>query len=135
LKQEKVIMVLDPSLTTRKILEVILQREGLRVISFADPVRALQYLLQHPPDLLFLSIDLPRLDGYTVLKYLKSRNIFQHVIVITLLDQRDGVLVHLKARLAGAKQTVTKPLVRQSIVALVFEQLYHGAETHVRWQR
>jgi CheY-like chemotaxis protein len=55
------IMVLDTSLTTRKILEVILRREGHRVVCFNDTLEALQFLFRHgPADLLFLSLDLPR---------------------------------------------------------------------------
>ena len=51
---------------------------------------------------------------------------FHSMGTVALLDERDGVLVRLKARLAGAQQVVTKPLVRQQIVDLV--SAYH-------WQR
>lgn len=128
---EKVIMVLDASLITRKILEVMLRREGYRVICFGDPVEALGYLAHHlPPDLLFLSIDLPKVDGYRVLTYVKSRDHFQQVIPIALLNPRDGVLGHLRARLAGAQRTVVKPLIRRQIVTLVSAYLSPGNVTH-----
>jgi CheY-like chemotaxis protein len=59
------------------------------------------------------------MDGFDVLKYLKGEPRFHSMGTVALLGERDGILVRLKARLAGAQQVVTKPLVRQQIVALV----------------
>jgi CheY-like chemotaxis protein len=114
------IIVLDTSPTTRKILEVILHREGHLVACFDDSLEALRALSRHgPADLLFLGLDLPKMDGFEVLKYLRGEPRFHSMGIIALLGERDGILVRLKARLAGAQQVVTKPLVRQQIVALV----------------
>jgi CheY-like chemotaxis protein len=114
------IIVLDTSKTSRKILEVILQREGHLVACFDDPLEALRALYRHgPADLLLLGMDLPTMDGFEVLKYLRGEPRFHSMGTIALLSERDGVLVRLKARLAGAQQVVTKPLVRKQIVALV----------------
>ncbi len=114
------IIVLDTSKTSRKILEVILQREGHLVTSFDDPLEALRALSRDgPADLLLLGLDLPTMDGFDVLKYLRGEPRFSSMGTIALLSERDGVLVRLKARLAGAQRVVTKPLVRKQIVALV----------------
>ena len=113
------VIVLDASLTSRKILEVILRREGHQVVSFDDPVEALRFLSQHcPADLLFLGIDLPKMDGYDVLKYLKGEPRLHSIVPIALLSEGNGVLGRIKARLAGAHEVILKPLVRQQIVAL-----------------
>ncbi len=118
------VMVLDTSLTSRKVLEVILRREGHRVVCFGDPLEALRFLSRHgPADLLFLSLDLPGMDGLAVLKYVKREPGLRATVPIALLDGDDGVLPRILARLAGARHVVTKPLVRQQIVALVFEIL------------
>ncbi len=77
------VMVLDTSPTTRKILEVILRREGHRVVCFDDPVQALRFLSRHgPADLLFLGMALPKMDGFDVLKYVKG-----HALVAAYLCQ------------------------------------------------
>jgi CheY-like chemotaxis protein len=116
------IIVLDTSPTSRKILEVILQRQGHQVACFDDSLAALGFLSRHgPADLLFLGLDLPRMDGFDVLKYLRGQPRFRSMAFVALLHEHDGVLVRLKARLAGAQQMVTKPLVQQRIVALVSE--------------
>jgi twitching motility two-component system response regulator PilG len=113
-------MVLDTSPTSRKILEVILRREGHQVVCFGEPVGALRFLTRHgPADLLFVSMDLPRMDGFDLLKYLRGERGFHPLVSIALLDERDGFLGRVKARLAGAQRVVIKPLVRQQILALV----------------
>ena len=120
LERQLKVIVLDTSPTTRKILEVILQREGHQVVCFDDPLEALRFLSRHgPADLLFLGIDLPKMDGFNVLKYLKGEARFHSMVSIALLSEQDGVLSRVKARLAGAQQVMLKPLVRQRIVALV----------------
>jgi DNA-binding response OmpR family regulator len=121
------IIVLDTSPTTRKILEVILQREGHQVASFGDPLGALRALCRYgPADLLLLGLDLPHMDGFDVLKYLRGEPRFSSMGTVALLGERDGILARLKARLAGAQLVVTKPLVRQQIVDMV---------SNYAWQR
>jgi CheY-like chemotaxis protein len=118
------IIVLDTSSTSRKILEVILHREGHQVACFDDSLEALRFLSQYgPADLLFLGLDLPKMDGFEVLKYLRREPRFHLMVSVVLLSEREGILVRLKARLAGAQHAVTKPLVRQKIVDLVSEYL------------
>jgi len=120
MKRQLRVIVLDISPTSRKILEVILRREGHQVVCFDDPLEALRFLSRHgPADLLFLGIDLPKMDGFNVLKYLKGEARFHSMVSIALLSEQDGVLSRVKASLAGAQQVMLKPLVRQRIVALV----------------
>ena len=126
MREGKLVLVLYASPTTRAFLRVILQREGYRVVSFADPVDALLYLAQHrwqPPGLLLIGMRLPRVDGYRVLQYLKGAPDLQDIPAIALLSQADGVLGHLKARLAGAWQTLSQPLQRERVLALVAERI------------
>jgi twitching motility two-component system response regulator PilG len=130
------IMVLDASPTSRKILEVILCREGHQVACFGDPLAALRFLCRHgPADLLFLGLDLPKMDGFEVLKCLRGKSRFRSMALVSLLNEHNGVLVRLKARLAGAQQVVTKPLVRQQIVAMVSAYPYWRASVQEADQR
>lgn len=118
------IMVLDTSPTTRKILEVILHREGHQVICFDDPIEALRALSGHDrADLLFLGLDLPKMGGFAVLKYLRDQPRLRTLETVALLDEREGILIRLKVRLAGARQVVAKPLVQQQIIDLVSAHL------------
>src|SRR3984893_2227758 len=97
------IIVLDTSPTTRKILEVILHREGHQVACFDDSLEALRFLSRHgPADLLLLGLDLPKMDGFDVLRYLRGKPRFRSMAFVALLHEHNGVLVRLKARLADA---------------------------------
>jgi twitching motility two-component system response regulator PilG len=136
MKRQLRVIVLDISPTSRKILEVILRRQGHQVACFDDSLEALRFLSQHgPADLLFLDLNLPKMDGFDVLKYLRGEPRFHPMIPVALLSEHDGILVRIKARLAGAQLVVTKPLVRKRIVALVSEYLYRRASAQEADQR
>lgn len=118
------ILVLESSQISRKILEVILGRAGHLVVGFGDPVEALRFQAQREPaDLLFLGVELPKMDGFEVLKHVRREPRFRSTVLVVLLADRDGVLDRIKARLAGAQHVVAKPLVRQQITALVSSHL------------
>ena len=130
------VLVLDSSPTSRKILEVIVRREGHQVACFGDAREALRFLSRHgPADLLFLGLELPKMDGFDVLQYLGGEPRFHSMGTIALLDEHDGMLRRLKARLAGAQQVMKKPLVRQRIVALVSEYACRRASAQEANQR
>src|SRR5260370_36300730 len=105
-------MVLDTSPTTRKILEVILRRGGHQVTCFDDSLEAMRFLSRHgPADLLFLGMDLPKMDGFDALRYLRGEPRFHSMVSIALLSENDEILRPVKAGLAGAQQIVMKPRV------------------------
>lgn len=115
------VMVIDDSPTIRAILEVCLHRAGCEVMSFEDGVQALLWLNSTQariPDLIFIDLGLPKMDGYEVIRLLKARPALAQT-TLAILSQRDGVLDHIKGWLAGAHFYLTKPFKMQQIVALV----------------
>ncbi len=116
------VMILDDSPTICRILEVALRRQGHQVISFQQPVLALHALFRTKevpfPDLLFVDLILPRLNGFQVIQFLRNHPESRHIPII-VISRRDGLMDHLKARLVGANEYVTKPFKIQDIVALV----------------
>jgi twitching motility two-component system response regulator PilG len=120
------VLVVDDSATVRKILEVCLKRAGYEVISFPDGVEAIRWLATpeaRHPRLVFLDIQMPRMDGYVVAKYLKARPLLSDMVIV-MLSGRTGILDRLKGRLAGANEYLTKPFRTQTILAIV--QTYLG---------
>lgn len=114
------VAVIDDSATICKIIEVALGREGHQVMSFPDGVAALQVLaLPHipAPELVFLDIDLPKLNGYQVLRAFKERPQLAHVPVV-MISRYCGVVERLKARLAGAQVFLSKPFTVSQLVAV-----------------
>jgi twitching motility two-component system response regulator PilG len=120
------IAVIDDSQTVRKIVETCLKRESYQVISFNDGVMALRYYLKEEqgpiPDLVFLDIELPYMDGYQVVRYLKASPTFTHTVVV-MISRHDGVIDRLKARLAGADSYLIKPMPTQAILDIVQQHL------------
>ena len=118
-------MIIDDSPAVRKIVEVSLSREGIASISYADGIEALRSLSTQQnliPDLIFLDVGLPRMDGYKVAQYFKTRDQYKDTTIV-MLTGHSGVLDRLKGRLAGAKNYMTKPFRTQDILSIVHEYL------------
>ena len=117
----KFLMVIDDSPTICHILESALGRQGYQVRSFLEPLLALRALFvtgEVPlPDLLFVNLVLPRMNGFQVIQLLRKYPQSKHIPII-VITRRDGLADHLKARLVGANEYVTKPFKIQDIVEL-----------------
>ena len=97
-------MVIDDSLTIRKLLAICLRRAGYQVQCFQDGVEAFRWLSlpeRITPALVLVDLNLPKMDGYEIIRLLKANAAFAQTIFV-ILSQRDGVLDRLKGRLAGA---------------------------------
>ena len=121
----KLVMIIDDSLTVRKIIETSLKREGIPSVSYCDGVEALRALHEQRcpiPDLVILDIGLPKMDGYEVARHLKTKQQFGNTVII-MLSRRDGVIDRLKGRLAGAKDYITKPFRTQDVISVLHTHL------------
>lgn len=128
--KQTLVVIIDDSPTVCKILETCLHREGHQAISYLKPFQALRELLRGEiarPDVLFVDIALPQMDGYEVIKRLRAKPEFKTIPIIAI-SGRDGVLDRLKARLAGANEYVTKPFKTRHIVALVQKYTSQNAD-------
>jgi twitching motility two-component system response regulator PilG len=116
------VVIIDDSMVVRKIVETTFRRAGIDCTSYSDGVEALQALKDWQddlPDLIFLDIGLPILDGYDVLRLLKTSPDFDRTAVV-MLSARDGILDRLKSRLAGARGHITKPFKIQELLSLPY---------------
>ena len=121
----KLVMIIDDSLTVRKIMETSLKREGFESVSYSDGIEALKALMQpggRIPDLVILDIGLPKMNGYEIARRLKTKQQYNNTVII-MLTGRDGVLDRLKGRLAGAKEYITKPFRTQEVMSVVQSHL------------
>ncbi|MGB8347578.1 MAG: response regulator transcription factor [Ktedonobacteraceae bacterium] len=122
---QQFILIIDDSITIRKILEVTTRRAGYASIGFPDSMEALRWLsasAERIPALMFVDLSLPKLNGFKVIQRLKDcRRLSQTPIVI--ISSRDGVLDRLKGRLAGADDYLTKPFTTRQISAVMQARL------------
>ena len=116
------IVVIDDSPTVCTILDVFLTREGHQVKSFQNPVPALRSILKTGetplPDLLFIDLSLPTINGYEVIRLFKNNPASIHIPAI-VISRLGDTITRLKVRLAGANAYLEKPFQIQDVIALV----------------
>ncbi len=121
------VLVVDDSVTVRKVTRRLLERYGLAVLTARDGLDALQ-LLQRPeplPDLLLLDIEMPRMDGYELTRRIRREPALQALPVI-MVSSRTGPKHRAQALAAGANACLGKPCPEDELLAALDPWL-HGA--------
>lgn len=112
------ILVIDDSKTIRRTAEVLLKKEGFTVETSVDGFEALPAIVQIKPDLIFVDVMMPRLDGYQTCALIKGNPQFKHIPVV-MLSSKDGLFDKAKGRIVGADLYVTKPFTREDMVRAI----------------
>lgn len=115
------VMLVDDSKTIRSSAERYLTQAGCEVIMADDGFDALAKISESDPDLIFVDMLMPRLDGLQTCALIKHHPHFRDTPVI-MLSSRDDVFDRARGRTAGADDYLTKPLSREALV--------HAVETH-----
>lgn len=116
------IMLIDDSRTIRRSAETMLSREGCEVITANDGFEALSLIHKHEPDLVFVDIMMPRLDGYQTCAIIKNNARFRNVPVV-MLTSKDGLFDKARGRIVGSDHYLTKPFTRDELLTAVREQV------------
>jgi twitching motility two-component system response regulator PilG len=112
------VMVIDDSNTIRRSAEIFLQQAGCEVILAEDGFDALAKITDHRPDLIFVDIMMPRLDGYQTCALIKKNSRFRETPVI-MLSSKDGLFDRARGRLVGSDEYLTKPFSKDALLAAV----------------
>ena len=112
------VMVIDDSNTIRKSAEIFLAQAGCTVILAEDGFDALAQISDHQPDVVFVDIMMPRLDGYQTCSLIKKNPRFAGTPVI-MLSSKDGLFDRARGVMVGSDQYLTKPFSKDSLVAAV----------------
>lgn len=118
------VMVVDDSKTIRNVAEKLLHKEGFVVVTAENGFEALPKIVDHQPDIIFLDIMMPRLDGYQTCSVLKNSSRFKDTPVV-MLSSKDGVFDKAKGRLVGSEQFVTKPFTKDDLLEAI-DQYAHS---------
>jgi twitching motility two-component system response regulator PilG len=116
------VLVIDDSNTIRRSAELFLRQAGFEVILAEDGFDALAKIADHQPQLIFVDIMMPRLDGYQTCALIKQNPQLRSTPVI-MLSSKDGVFDRARGRLAGSDQYLTKPFTREGLVDAVNQHL------------
>src|SRR5690606_8647946 len=109
------VMVIDDSKTIRRTAETLLKREGADVVTATDGFEALAKIADQQPQIIFVDIMMPRLDGYQTCALIKNNQLFKSTPVI-MLSSRDGLFDKARGRIVGSEQYVTKPFTREELL-------------------
>ena len=115
------IMLIDDSRTIRRSAETMLSKEGCEVITANDGFEALALIHKHEPDMIFVDIMMPRLDGYQTCAIIKNNERFKNVPVV-MLTSKDGLFDKARGRIVGSDHYLTKPFTRDELLAAVRQQ-------------
>ena len=104
----RVVMVVDDSITMRKVTTRVLEREQMEVITAKDGVDALEKLQERVPDVMLLDIEMPRMDGFELATHMKNDVRFRHVPII-MITSRTGEKHRQRAFEIGVDRYLGKP--------------------------
>lgn len=109
------VMVIDDSKTIRRTAETLLQREGFEVITAVDGFEALSKITETSPDIIFIDIMMPRLDGYQTCALIKNSQQYKDTPII-MLSSKDGLFDRAKGQIVGSDKYLTKPFSKDELV-------------------
>ena len=116
------VMVIDDSKTIRRSAETLLKKVGCQVVTAIDGFEALAKITEHKPDIIFVDIMMPRLDGYQTCALIKNNQTFKATPVI-MLSSKDSIFDRARGRIVGSEKYLTKPFSK--------EDLLNAITTHV----
>lgn len=112
------VLVIDDSKTIRRSAENLLAKEGFEVITAVDGFDALAKIADARPEIIFVDIMMPRLDGYQTCALIKNNSEFKATPVV-MLSSKDGLFDRAKGRIVGSDQYITKPFSKEELLGTI----------------
>jgi len=121
-RQVPLVMVVDDSLTMRKVTSRVLERHNFEVGTARDGVEALERLQERVPDLMLLDIEMPRMDGYELATAMKADPRFAGVPIV-MITSRTGDKHRQRALEIGVQRYMGKPYQELDLMRNVYDLL------------
>jgi len=112
------VMVVDDSNTIRRSAEIFLAHSGCEVILATDGFDAMAKIIDCQPDIIFLDIVMPRLDGYQACMLIK-KNPKYHSVPVIMLSSKSGLFDRARGRMVGSDEYLTKPFTKEALLDTV----------------
>lgn len=122
-RESPLIACVDDSPQTCQIMEKIFTGAGFRFVSIQNPVEALPTLIQHKPDLIFLDVMMPIVNGYEICSQLRRVSLFADTPMI-ILTGSDGLIDRVRAKVVGASDFLSKPVDAQKVLGAVRKYIH-----------
>lgn len=112
------VMIIDDSITIRRSAELFLRPSECEVILAEDGFEAMSKIVDNQPDIIFVDITMPRLDGYQACMLIKKNPIYQSIPVI-MLSSKDGLFDKARGRMVGSDNYLTKPFTAEGLLSII----------------
>ncbi|NUF84653.1 hybrid sensor histidine kinase/response regulator [Acinetobacter seifertii] len=113
--ERRLVMIVDDSVTVRKVTSRLLERQGYDVVTAKDGVDAIEQLENIKPDLMLLDIEMPRMDGFEVLNLVRHHDMHQYMPII-MITSRTGEKHRERAFSLGVSQYMGKPFQEEELL-------------------
>ena len=122
------VLLIDDSNTIRRSGEIFLSQAGAKVVLAEDGFDGLSKVVDHKPDVIFVDVMMPRLDGYQTCALIKNHRDFKNVPVV-MLTSKDTLFDRARGKLVGSDQYLTKPFNKKSLIEAVIAHTQRNEET------
>ncbi len=116
------VVLIDDSNTIRRSGEIFLSQAGCQVVLAEDGFEGLSRVVDTKPDVVFVDIMMPRLDGYQTCALIKNNPDFKDTPVV-MLTSKDSLFDRARGQLVGSNQYLTKPFSKKSLIDAVIAQV------------
>ncbi|GMR19820.1 MAG: twitching motility response regulator PilG [Gammaproteobacteria bacterium] len=116
-------MIIDDSNTIRRTAEALLKKAGYEVYTAPDGFEAMSLITDNVPDIIFVDIMMPRLDGYQTCQLIKNNKKFKSTPVI-MLSSKDGLFDRARGRIAGSQEHVNKPFTQEELIDVITKYVH-----------
>ena len=123
------VLVVDDSLTMRKVLSRSLEREGFEVIVAKDGIDAMQVLLETTPDAILTDIEMPRMDGFALARNIRDDARTANTPLI-MISSRTADKHQSLAKEIGVDAFFGKPVQDEDLIHMVMELIANRRQTH-----
>lgn len=127
-KEATCVMVVDDSLTVRRVTSRLLRRQNIEVLTAKDGVEALTMLDERIPDLLLLDVEMPRMDGYELTRHIRRSERLQHLPII-MITSRTGAKHRDYAMQLGVNRYLGKPYQESELLDEINAMLEERSKT------
>ena len=121
-KRTPLVMVVDDSITMRRVTSRVLEHRGLEVITARDGLDAVEVMFERIPDLILLDIEMPRMDGYELASHVRNDPRLKNIPMM-MITSRSGEKHRQRAQEVGVNDYLPKPYQEADLVRHVFELL------------
>lgn len=110
------ILLVDDAMFMRNMLKQVVKKDGIEILEAANGVEAVEKYIEHKPELVFMDITMPDMDGITAVKEIKKINAAAKIVMCSAMGQQAMVI---DAMQAGALDFIVKPFNNDKIESII----------------